>query len=314
MRTNNKLTQGGLMSNDFSTSLVNISADERLSIWNKLRWIYFSQKNNRNASHDVDQRIKFENFETSSSGELDTKDAWGFPPVSPPRYLCDCFWSQIDLSPLCKNGVIRALEVGCGTGIYGLKLQRKLGGKLGLYRGIDIVENPAWREFEGSSQFEFHVERAESVGKYLTGVNLIFTQSAVEHFKHDLVFFYQLRDYIEKSKEPVWQIHLMPSAECLQTFLWHGFRQYTPRTISNITRIFSSASDITLYRLGGCSSNSIHKRFITWPALLGFDLREKRPHKYLESIMASIKADEQRRDRTDSSFYALVIKSEGDEP
>lgn len=297
------------ISNSLSTSSENISADVRLSFGQKLSWLYRCHQNNGLPLLGVDQRIEFINFEANVSHKAGLEDSWGNPPVSPSRFLCDSFWSALDLSSLYSKRPIRALEVGCGTGRYGLNLKQKLGEELALYRGVDIIEDQNWEEQKALNNFEFYVDKAENVQHYLSDINLIFTQSALEHFEHDLVFFRQLAEYVNSAQEPIWQVHLIPSAECLQTFLWHGYRQYTPRTISKITSLFSDGEKISIYRLGGISANRIHIYYITLPSLFGTDLREKISKKYVADAVAAIQRDQKKGARTAASFYALVIKS-----
>ncbi len=50
----------------------------------------------------------------------------------------------------------------------------------------------------------------------------------------------QLRDFAAAINRPSILVHLMPSAACLRLYRHHGLRQYTPRTISKITRLFDS--------------------------------------------------------------------------
>jgi hypothetical protein len=189
-------------------------------------------------------------------------------------------------------------------------LRQKLGENLSFYRGVDIMEHNSWERHKASNPFEFHVDKAENIERHLANVNLIFTQSAIEHFEHDLVFFRHVAEYVASSRETIWQVHLMPSAECLATYLWHGYRQYTPATISRITHLFSGRAEFSLYRLGGKASNRVHMSYISLPTLLfGTDLRRKIPRQYIDRAIAAVDHDQRRTSRTDASFYALVIKS-----
>lgn len=289
----------------------NVSGDVKLGLGDKLRWLHRCYQNNGEPFADVDPRIAFANFSAQLRPGADSR-AWGTPPVSPSRFLCDAFWASFDFTPLSKDRPIRALEVGCGTGIYGQKLKQRLGDGLSLYRGIDVVRHREWEGLAADSSFEFHVGRAESISEHLAGINLVLTQSAIEHFEHDLVFFRQLAEYVSKAEMPVWQIHLMPSAECLQTYLWHGYRQYTPRTLSKITRLFSSNTRFEIYRLGGARSNKVHTTYVTLPTvLLRTDLREKATARYVAAATAAVLDDQNDAGRQDASFYALVMKSNG---
>ena len=94
------------------------------------------------------------------------------------------------------------------------------------------------------------------------------TQSAIEHVEADLIYFEKIKDYIRTYNKSVIQVHLFPSSVCLRLYLFHGIRQYTPRTISKITRIFSVFSNTTLFRLGGKECIRLHYDFITKPVII----------------------------------------------
>src|ERR1700722_11386706 len=67
------------------------------------------------------------------------------------------------------------------------------------------------------------------------------------------VLFPRLRVRLRRADRPI-QFHLMPSAGYLTTFPWHGARQYTPRTISRITRLFGKETSKRLYFPGSLAS------------------------------------------------------------
>src|SRR5205823_3432032 len=96
-----------------------------------------------------------------------------------------------------------------------------------------------------------------------------------------------------------------PSAACLRLYLLHGVRQYTPRTLSTITRLFED-SDVALYRLGGRACNRLHYEFITKQLFRRGDLRAARPEEYERRLAAAIDQDMARPQRS-PAFYALVI-------
>ena len=99
--------------------------------------------------------------------------------------------------------------------------------------------------------------------------NLFISQSAIEHFDDDLIYFRNIKSHIDKYKNNTIQIHLFPSAACIKKYLWHGIRQYTPRTISKITDIFDDDKTYSvLYKLGGENCNKLHLDYITKPIYL----------------------------------------------
>ena len=134
------------------------------------------------------------------------------------------------------------------------------------------------------------------------------SQSALEHFDDDLVFFDQIRDFVASTRGPVIQIHLVPSQACLRLYLLHGVRQYTPRTLSRATRLFPDGG-VELYALGGRESNRLHFEFITKPLLIQKrDLRDERPDDYDRRRFQALEADLREPSRS-PAFWALVIHS-----
>jgi hypothetical protein len=294
-----------------STSTTRLCGDVKLTAAQKIKYLLLNASNNKAQFNGVDRNLKISNYTPKSwrDAAIDETVGDGDAPASPSRFLSNEFWKDFDLDPLVKsNGPIRVLEVGCGTGVYGLLFQRKLGDNLALYRGVDVVEHSSWKNMP--AHFEFSVDRAENITTHLSGIDLIVTQSAIEHFEYDLTFFHQVADYVNTSKRNIWQIHLMPCAECLKTYLCHGYRQYTPNSLSQVTSLFRVGTDLSLYRLGGSSANALHLCFITMPnLLLRRDLREHFPKWYGRKLAKAIDSDVCRSNRTDAAFYALVIKS-----
>jgi hypothetical protein len=77
-----------------------------------------------------------------------------------------------------------------------------------------------------------------------------------------ITYFLHVRDHIRRCQTPVIQIHLIPSGACLRLYRLHGTRQYTPRNISKITRLFGGRSYKILISLGGDACNRLHHEFI----------------------------------------------------
>ena len=137
--------------------------------------------------------------------------------------------------------------------------------------------------------------------------NLIVSQSSIEHMDSDLSFFARVRSYLDSFDGPVLQVHLCPSAACLRTYLRHGVRQYTPRTLSHITRMFPAGTPL-LFGLGGAACNQLHFDFITVPLALGRgDQRLVRAAEYDARLRAAIARDMTQPDRN-PAFWALVIQ------
>ena len=290
-----------------STSLHTLSADGPLTKLERVAWVAANLANNALPRARVDPRIVERRFRLSASriGEL-----WPSirPDASPSRALCDLFWLTMPWPRILRElGPLHALEVGCGSGTYGHLLSRLLGSQLAHYLGIDVAASGDWAGVS-DNRLEFRIGRAGEVAQYLAGVNFVFTQSALEHVEEDLRFLRQVAQRAE-SRRPLLQLHLIPSASCITTFPWHGIREYTPRTVSQATRLFGAGTATYLYSLGGPDCNRVHRKFIVWPRLRRVgDLRRPRAAAYAEALRAAVISDLAGASRT-ASFYALVLLS-----
>jgi len=233
---------------------------------------------------------------------------------SPSRKLSDLFWLKLPWEKIRKElGEIHVLDAGCGSGEYGRKLTEWSNGAIKSYTGIDFSSNENWIALEKKyTNFSFYQAEVENILQYVSEkINFFMSQSAIEHFDEDLHFFRQISDYILSSKKTVIQVHLFPSNSCLRLYGNHGIRQYTPRTVSKITRLFRNFSCSALFRLGGDNCNHLHYEFITKPIFLeGNDWRDTRTAEYDRKLLAAIEED-MKLPQTSPAFYVLVIHSNG---
>ena len=292
--------------NSRATSDNTLNGDTHLSLLQKINYFFGCCRENMNPHTDVDSRIKLYAY-TSISCAGSTKENLKNDTRSPARVLSDAFWNDFDFSALCADGPLRILEIGCGSGLYGRFLKERLKLNFHSYIGIDVVANKDWNKFEDDKSFSFKIGSAEELASTFDA-NLIITQSALEHFQEDVRFFEKLVDLMLGNREQIWQVHLVPSASCLYTYLWHGFRQYTPRKISEITRLFPSNYDFELYSLGGgWKETLLHLLFITLPGYLRLKIR--RSCLYLKIRNWIIESNVSVRFNKNANFYAFVIKS-----
>jgi len=197
------------------------------------------------------------------------------------------------------------MEVGCGTGRYGIKL-RKIA-QIDSYKGIDIQASKEWYSIP-LENFEFEVGSYENFLSLTSGENLIITQSAIEHFGKDIQFFDSIRKYAESSKHPVIAIHLFPSPACLFTMLLHGIRQYNRRSITKLVESSSVSQYQNLYALGGIRSNVFHFFELTLRSLiLRKPLATKDLNRYLVKVASALTRDSQTPSIFSPSFYALIL-------
>jgi SAM-dependent methyltransferase len=294
----------------YYTSLHRINADSGLALFGKIFWVIFNFINNLFPTLQVDPRLNRTTIKEIDYEFINNNidKLW-----SPSRLIGNYFWSLTlpwnDIS-LLLNKEANILEIGCGSGLYGDLLKKYLKDDFKSYLGIDVFEDANWENYQNNEVFKFQIGNANSISHSLNGKNLIITQSALEHFDEDLKLFKQISNYVDKVSYPVIQIHLMPSAACLFTFLGHGIRQYTPRTISKITKLFGVNTFKTLYSLGGPKCNKVHRKYITYPILLRRgDQRKLKSFEYISELQTAIKSDIENHKYGNESFYALILQS-----
>jgi hypothetical protein len=297
-----------------STSGHRLNADRRLSAGRKAAYFVLNALNNARPYASLDPRLSIRDFVCP-----DLAAHWRELPrgASPSRTLSDLFWQTLPWSSIGDQlGDVRVLDTGCGNGHYGPRLLRWAGGRIASYTGTDLHLHFPWTALAtGDARLHFYASRAETFRDSVpAGTNMFISQSAAEHFDEDLVFFEQIRDYVRAAPGPVLQIHLVPSQACLLLYHLHGVRQYTPRTLSRVTRLFPPDARAVIYRLGGYACNRTHFSFITWPTFLyGRDLRKVRPEEYDRQLFEAISGDMSQPQRS-PAFYALVICSNWNGP
>ena len=284
-----------------------LNADHPLSKGQRLRWLYLNWLNNRHPQAELDSSLQQRIFPAHQHlqpwASIDTL-------VSPARRLCDLFWHAMPWQNIAAamGRPVRLLEVGCGSGRYGTLLRDRMGANFGGYTGLDVMPDQAWTALAEDPRFHFHRAGAADVSGFLDGADLVFTQSAIEHFDTDLDFMRQIAKYTAANPRPFLQVHLMPSAGGLRTFMWHGVRNYTPRTISRMTRLFGADTVRILYSLGSGRCNLAHRQRITYPWLLGRpDGRKQDPAGYDQQLRRAIEGDATHPRANEACFYALVL-------
>ena len=295
-----------------STSVHGLNADRPLTTAQKAAYFALNWINNRLPYRFLDPHLIVRDFTGPSLAAH-----WSDLPrrASPSRTLSDLFWLTLPWSAIgTELGAIHVLDAGCGSGSYGPRLLSWAEGRIASYTGTDVARREEWAPLEASDRrLRFYPARAESFRDTIPdGTNFFMSQSAIEHFDEDLTFFEQIRDYVRATRGPVLQVHLVPSQACLRLYLLHGVRQYTPRTLSKITRLFVPDAYAVLYRLGGTTCNRVHYSFITKPLLLlgRGDGRDVQPDEYDRQLFDAISSD-MRRPQRSPAFYALVIHCRG---
>jgi hypothetical protein len=228
-------------------------------------------------------------------------------PQSPSRILSNIFWESLDWHFITEilQGEIRAIEIGCGSGRYGRKISQLT--QIESYTGVDIANSHEWNS-NSDSNFDYVLGSYEDFDSIVTNQNLVFTQSAVEHFENDLKFFRLIGDYARSVSFPVLSIHLLPTPAGLYKFLLHGIRQYNKRSISNLVTFAGPSNYAVLYSLGGLRSNIFHFVGITLRSLILRKWIVSEPiESYKLKVAGPLVIDSKRKSIRHPSFYALVI-------
>lgn len=293
-----------------STSIHNLNADRGLSKPMKLSYLCLNWVNNLLPYWQIDQRIVFKNF-----GGLPWEKEWDktYQASSIGRRLSDLFWRTLPWDKIVDElGEIHVFDTGCGHGNYSIRLDDASGGCITSYTGVDAKRRENWSELEKQyPNFHFIESSSSDISSLIpSNTNLFITQSAIEHFDEDLPFFRQIRQYIEKSDKPVIQIHNFPARAILPLYLLHGVRQYTPRTVSKITRLFDGKTKFYLVGLGGKTSKKLHFKYFTWPILI---LRRKATWSnnvdvYDKAVRKAI-SDDSRHPIKNPLFWVMIIHS-----
>lgn len=290
-----------------SSSIHRLNADTGLGKWGRRFWYSLNWLNNSLLPNWKERQLSIKKFRP----ELSTS-AWAniHPKSSPSRALSDLFWMQLPWPRIqAELGELRIVDTGCGSGRYGLELQKYSGGRIASYTGLDEHAHADWPEVMKQQPFIklLPADSAHFASVIPDDTNVFISQSAIEHFPEDLTYFRQLRDFMGAHQRPTLQIHLFPSAAGLRLYRFHGVRQYTPRTVSAITRLFAG-SRATLFELGGPACNRLHWEYITKPILKGDqDRRETENKTYLNALQIAVQEDKQ--EQGDPCFYALVVEA-----
>lgn len=292
-----------------STSTFVFNADLKLNPIGKIGYLFSNLYNNAFPHHHIDPSILERNYQPHI--DVQAKDLLQQTP-SPSRFLSDLFWKDLPWSNIRQElQSITILDIGCGSGRYADLLYRLSNKQVNTYVGLDIYKHPLWQKRKKTKPFiYFKVFQGTNIIKDIPKkTNMIVSQSAFEHITNDLLFFKEIANYCILYKKPLIQVHLLPSSICLFQYLFHGIRQYTPRTISKISQLFSKFSRVYLYSLGGSHCNKLHFQDIT-PSLLMLkkDQRQQHPKQYKEKLLDAVHLD-QMHPTQQPSFYALVIHS-----
>lgn len=292
-----------------STSIHSLNADKGLGFFAKIAYLFLNWINNLFPYWSIDKRMSIRPYNDKN---IIKEFGNTYKESSVGRRLSDIFWRTLPWEEMKKElGEIHIFDTGCGHGNYGVRMLDASHGLVDSYTGIDAKARPNWNELKQKyPNFNFIESTSSDISTLIPPqTNLFVTQSAIEHFDEDINFFDQIKDFVDKTNKPVIQIHNFPSRAILPLYLFHGLRQYTPRTISKITRIFSN-SKIYLYGLGGKASKWIQWKYFTWPLLI---LRKKATwseniEKYDQEVREAIEHDFKKPTKL-PLFWVMIVHS-----
>tara|TARA_B100000401_G_C52774106_1_gene704780 strand:- start:464 stop:1351 length:888 start_codon:yes stop_codon:yes gene_type:complete len=283
----------------YSNRLKNFSGDKKLNFFQKIIWLIISFINIK-VNGKIDKKITVKKFNINKS--LITKNDI-FKSKSPIRLVCNTFWQSINWLIIKKklNNNLKILEVGCGDGRY-YDLIKKISkiDKIN-YSGIDIKNN----NFRTKKNKFFYLDSAYNVNAYLDKTNFLFTQSAIEHFKYDLLFFKNISNFLNKTNKKFIQLHLFPSESCLYTYLFHGYRHYNFKMISELTKYFNKKHRCLLFCIGSKNINKFTLREVT----LNRVFKKTISSLNIKKLKKCVVKDNKISSLKNPSFYCLVILS-----
>jgi hypothetical protein len=115
-------------------------------------------------------------------------------------------------------------------------------------------------------------------------VDLLISVSALEHIDQDAQLLFRLGQHVATGGI---ELHFVPAPASLLTYLWHGYRQYTPASIT--ARLGSS---VEIVRLGGLGTFLVHMLTITIPEFMfHFRFRRSFPNAYVSLVLFGLAVD-----------------------
>lgn len=177
------------------------------------------------------------------------------------------------------------------------------------YKGLDIKERPKWQEIKKQdTRCNFVTLESEKTNHNIfKDINFVMSQSALEHFPHDLDFFSNIRKELDEHKRPLIQIHQIPSPLTWRIYGMHGYRGYNEKSIKKILDVLKP-DNYGLYLLGGKNNNKVHYEYINdTPKRLFKKFKGKQNKNYVSSIKHAIEMDSKNPPKTVKNATFLVL-------
>tara|TARA_B100001093_G_scaffold473020_1_gene496608 strand:- start:322 stop:1242 length:921 start_codon:yes stop_codon:yes gene_type:complete len=241
---------------------------------------------------------------------------------SPSRIACNTFWKSVDYEKISKSigEELNFFDIGSGNGEYGNLMKNLSGNSFGSYAGIDIYKHNDY-----PLEFHHYLDDAKNISKYINkNINFIISQSSLEHIKDDRLVIEEVTRNLIKLNKRFLQIHMVPSAPSLYLYLWHGWRQYSLRNISNISNKIKMISDdveIFVIPIGGYKGFIVHLFTITitsyYRKIISYLIKKQKhnitstindKNKYNKINQRAVLSDLNNNSFSLNSFWAMIIK------
>ena len=164
---------------------------------------------------------------------------------TPARILQEFFIFELLSKNYNKEDAIKVLDIGCGDGRFCKFISKYF--KNIQYFGIDYKNYSEWDNLKSDAiQFK-SIDLNETDFKFLdsySNVDLIFSQSALEHIKYDLNLLTNLNKLFPSAKN----VHLVPSCISFLNYLTHGYRRYNYNDLKKLSKFLNK--DIKISKLG----------------------------------------------------------------
>lgn len=148
---------------------------------------------------------------------------------SPARVMSYCMLLEVTGQYFGPDKAV--FDLGCGAGNYAGHIARNFGYR--RYDGFDIAPRKEW-EALADEKTHFHQAVLGEVDLDVTDVDIIFSQSALEHIKNDKAVLTRLTS---KTPKTIRHIHSVPALASWQDFRYHGYRRYAPVNIDRLINL-----------------------------------------------------------------------------
>ena len=189
---------------------------------------------------------------------------------SPSRIACDAYLIKY-LKENFNQKKINILDLGCGKGKYS-KMIQNLGYEIN-YLGADSIKRDIWEKFENTNinfiQTSFgnnNEEQLKLIKSKIKNVNLILSQSCLEHIKYDISALKEVNSLFPNAQH----LHFVPAVNSFFNYFTHGYRRYTYSSLKNLSHLFNK--EINIMPLG---NNYTLRQYFSW-----FYSLKKKKHNY----------------------------------